>query len=216
MQDLINVTGMILKSEPIGEYDRRVVILTKERGKVSAFVRGARRPGNRFMAATNPFCFGEFKLYPGKNAFTLQDIHITNFFEELRDDFIGAYYGIYFMEIADYYGRENNDDKELLKLLYQALRAIIHPSYDNRLVRAVYEIKAIAVNGEFPGLFPDMNPESTCAYTISYIVQTPVEKLFRFSVTEEVLEELIRFSGRYCDKCMDKKFKSLEIIETLG
>ena len=167
MQDLVNVTGMILKSEPIGEYDRRVVILTKERGKVSAFVRGARRPGNRFMAPTNPFCFGEFKLYPGKNAYTLQDIHITNFFEELRNDFVGAYYGIYFMEIADYYGRENSDDKELLKLLYQALRAIIHPSYDNRLVRAVFELKAIAINGEFPGLFPDIKEDSTCAYTIS-------------------------------------------------
>ena len=54
MQDLIDVTGMILKSEPIGEYDRRIVILTKEKGKISAFSRGARRPGNRFVAATNP------------------------------------------------------------------------------------------------------------------------------------------------------------------
>lgn len=216
MQDLINVTGMILKSEPIGEYDRRVVILTKERGKVSAFARGARRPGSRFMAATNPFCFGEFKLYPGKNAYTLQDVHIDNFFEELRNDFVGAYYGFYFMEIADYYARENNDDKELLKLLYQSMRAIIHPAYDNRLVRAIFEIKAIAVNGEFPGLFPDMDAEGACAYTISYIVQSPVEKLFRFSVKEAVLEELVRLAGRYCDKCMDRKFKSLEIIETLG
>ena len=216
MQDLINVTGLILKAEPIGEYDRRVVILTKERGKISAFARGARRPGNRFMAATNPFCFGEFKLYPGKSAYTLQDIHIDNFFEELRNDFIGAYYGIYFMEIADYYGRENSDDKELLKLLYQALRALIHPAYDNRLVRAIYEIKAIAVNGEFPGFFSDMDTEGTCAYTIAYIVNSPVEKLFRFAVTEEVLAEIMRYAARYCDKCMDKKFKSLEIIETLG
>ena len=216
MQDLINVTGMILKSEPIGEYDRRVVILTKERGKLSAFARGARRSCNRFMAPTNPFCFGEFKLYPGKNAYTLQDVHIDNFFEELRNDFVGAYYGIYFMEIADYYGRENADDKELLKLLYQALRALIHPAYDNRLVRAIFEIKAIAVNGEFPGLFPEIDQESTCAYAIFYIVQSSIEKLFRFSVTPEVLEELVRFSNRYCDKCMDRKFKSLEIIETLG
>lgn len=216
MQDLICVTGMILKSEPIGEYDRRVVILTKERGKLSAFVRGARRPGNRFMASTNPFCFGTFKLYPGRNAYTLQEIHIDNFFEELRNDFVGAYIGIYFMEIADYYGRENNDDKELLKLLYQALRALIHPAYDNRLVRAIFEIKAIAVNGEFPGIFPDIEADSTCAYAISYIVMSPIEKLFRFSVTEEVLMQLTDCATRYCNKCMDKKFKSLEIIETLG
>ena len=216
MQDLIDVTGMILKSEPIGEYDRRIVILTKERGKLSAFVRGARRPGNRFMAATNPFSFGTFKLYPGKNAYNLQDVHIDNFFDELRNDFQGAYVGIYFMEIADYYTRENSDDKELLKLLYQALRALIHPAYDNRLVRAIFEIKAIVVNGEFPGIFPDVEPESTCAYAISYIVNEPVEKLFRFSVNEDVLEQLIECAKRYCAKCMDKKFKSLEIIETLG
>ncbi len=216
MQDLINVTGMILKSEPIGEYDKRIVILTKEKGKISAFSRGARRPGNRFMAATNPFCFGQFKLYPGKSAYTLQDVHIDNFFEELRNDFVGAYVGIYFMEIADYYSRENSDDKELLKLLYQALRALIHPAYDNRLVRAIFEIKAIAVNGEFPGIFSDIDKDGTCAYALSYIVNEPIEKLFRFSVTEEVLEELIVCANRYCQTCMDKKFKSLEIIETLG
>lgn len=216
MQDFINVTGIILKAEPIGEYDRRVVILTKERGKISAFARGARRPGNRFMAATNPFCFGTFQIYPGRNAFTVQEIHIDNYFEPLRNDFEAAYYGMYFMEIADYYARENNDDKELLKLLYQSLRALMHTAYDNRLVRAVFEIKAITVNGEFPGYFPEIERESTLYYTITYIVQSPVEKLFRFRVSDEVLSDLIRYAGRYCDKCIEKKFKSLEIIETLG
>ena len=111
MQENTQVTGMVLKAEPISEYDRRVVILTKEKGKISAFARGARKPNSRLLAATNPFSFGEFRLYVGKNSYSIQYVSISNYFEGLREDFEGAYYGMYFLEVLDYYTRENNDEK---------------------------------------------------------------------------------------------------------
>ncbi len=215
MQEFVEVTGMILKTEPVGEYDRRVVILTDQRGKISAFAKGARRQTSRLMAATNPFSFGRFKLYEGRSSYNIIEANIRNYFEELREDFVGAYYGMYFLEVADYYTRENNDELMMLKLLYQSLRALLHKKIPNTLVRCVYEIKAIAVNGEYPGVPAGGNYQESTLYALEYIERSAIEKLYTFVVTPAVLKELQEISVHLCHRFMDRKFKSLEILETL-
>ena len=37
MQESLYVTGIVLKQTPFGEYDRRVCLLTREKGKITAF-----------------------------------------------------------------------------------------------------------------------------------------------------------------------------------
>ena len=153
MVNQITLTGMILTAAPIGEYDRRVVILTRERGKISAFARGARRPNSALMGVTSPFSFGEFTVYEGRTSYTLVSASISNYFSELRTDVEGAYYGFYFLDFAGYYAREANDETELLKLLYQTLRALTNVHIPNRLIRCIYELKAVCIYGEGPKVF---------------------------------------------------------------
>ncbi len=210
------VTGMILSSTPAGDYDRRVVILTKERGKITAFAKGARRQGSRLLADTDKFCFGNFKMFEGKSAYNLVEASITKYFEELREDFEGACLGQYFLEFADYYTRENNDETEMLKLLYQSLKAVVKPSIDNRLIKVIYEIKGIVVNGEFPGVPKDTVLSTSAAYSIDFIVKTPIEKLYTFAVTESVLEELCMIADGYRERFIDRKLKSLDLLADLG
>lgn len=215
MQEFIQVTGMILKQSPMGEYDRRVCLLTRERGKISAFARGARKPGSRLAAATNLFAFGTFKLYVGRNSYTMTEAEITNYFEELMSDYVGAYYGMYFTEVADFYTRENNDEKEMLKLLYQSLKAIMADSLSNPLVKCIFELKAIAVNGEFPGIPSDRELMESTVYALQYIAASPVEKLYTFTVTDEVLAQLQKIAMEYTKRFLNHDFKSLEILKTL-
>lgn len=242
----ITVTGMVLAAAPVGEYDRRVVILSKERGKIAAFARGARRPHSALLGMTSPFSFGQFTVYEGRTSYTLVSASISNYFSELREDVEGAYYGFYFLELAGYYAREANDETDLLKLLYQTLRALVNPHIPNRLIRYIYELKAVSVNGEGPQVFAciscgDKESEKmfsvrrgglvcrACAknvhdgrmllpstlYTLQYIVASPVEKLYTFVVKDEVLIQLGEIVTEYMEVYVGKKFKSLEILDTL-
>ena len=249
MGENLVVTGMVLNAMPIGEYDKRITILTRERGKITAFARGARKPTSQLLAATGPFSFGEFELYEGRSSYTVSKAVIRNYFRELAMDLEAAYYGFYFLEMADYYCQENSDEVAMLKLVYQSLRALESTAFDNRLVRAVFELKTYAINGEAPNVFRCTHcggtdrlswfspqtagmvcedcgvkhgrellygyrklTEST-VYTMQYVISSPVEKLYNFSVSDQVLKELSKLLSDYAGYHVGHAFKSLKILE---
>lgn len=214
MRELIELTGMVLKSTSVGEYDKRLVILTRERGKITAFARGAKRPASRLMGPCRPFAFGTFKLFEGREAYNLQDAEISRYFEELTADVEASCYGQYFLELADYYSRENLDGSALLLLLYQSLRALLKPGIPNRLVQRVFELKAMVIGGEYTEKPPAQVSEAA-AYAWEYVICSPVEKLYTFALTESVMEEFETCVERNLRRYVDREFQSLKILEAM-
>lgn len=212
------VTGIVLKSAPAGEYDRRVVLLTKESGKLSCFARGARRQGSTLMAA-GPFAFGRFRLAAGRTSYILTDAEIDNYFADLRNDIMTAYHGMYFLEIAEYITRENNDEAMVLALLYMALRALEKKAMPERLIRTVYELKTVAIEGEYPEITEETEGrlDPSTVYALRFIAESPLEKLFSFRVSERVQKELEDYAAGVCGSFFGgHAFESLAVIRTMS
>lgn len=212
----ITVRGMVLSVMPIGEYDRRLEILTDSLGRISAFARGARKPSSPLVSASRVFAFGEFDLYEGRSAYSVNGARISNYFDDLSEDVDKTYYGFYFAELASYFTREGMEAEATLKLVYQSLRALSVPSIPHRLVRSVFELKMLEINGICPDLdhirrlFPNL--DQSTYYAADFVKRSLVEKLYTFNLSDTVLSEFNDLTDALLKRVTDKKFKSLEML----
>jgi DNA repair protein RecO (recombination protein O) len=209
------VNGMILKHRPVGEYDFTVSILTMERGKISAFARGARKPGGKLSGNVEPFCYGSFVLYEGRSPYNIIEADIINYFEPFRRDLEATCYGTYLLELADYYATENSDERDLLKLLYLSLTAFTKDAFDKRLVRCVFELRALVIDGQYPGFPEGRGYSDACRLAMQHIESADLKNLFTFKLSEEALNELVEITRIYRDRFVDRQLKSLEMLGAL-
>ncbi len=211
----VPLNGIILSGQPIGEYDRRIVILTKERGKISCFARGARKPNSPLLGNTRSFAFGTFYLYEGRNSYSLHSAQISNYFEELIKDYDATLYACYFAEIADYYGREGIEAKDTINLLYMAFCALTDDRLNKEIIKSTYEIRAVVLSGECPPpeeLFGGQAISEDFNKLFMYIATCPLERLFKYTLGQESSAGLKRFSEKLIKYSVDKKLRSREML----
>ncbi len=237
------LTGIVLSSMPVGEYDKRITILTKEQGRISAFVRGARRPKSPLLAAGNPLSFGTFEAYRGRDSYTISKCEIENYFDTIRTDVEAVWLATYFLEVCDFYGQEGMDETGRLKLLYTALRALEKKQMSPELIRVVFELKTMALNGDEPNVFECLDCGETedigyfsmnkrgcvCGkhyrkeggealresvlFTMQFIISAPPERLFSFNLGEDAFSQLRDIILKYRRRYMDHVFKSERFLE---
>lgn len=182
MREHVTLTGMILTASPMKEYDRRIEILTRQRGRISAFAQGARKAGSALSACTIPFTYGEFVLYEGRNSYNLKSASVQKYFHHLAEDFDRTCYASYFAEMAQYFSRENMEASQELLLLYMTLVALENKRVPLSLVRVIYEMRFMMLEGQGLELFECLG----CG-------------------TTEVCEVHYQAGGLLCAKCASKE-----------
>ena len=149
--------ALILRTYKLGEADRIVVFLTKDRGKKRGVAKGARRPRSRFVGALEPLTRAGVAYYERE----LRDLVRINYVEPVRtamavtghgenDDLALGHVG-YFAELIDEWAPEAHADERLYRLGASLVDALASGASVDRLAR-YFEFWLLRLQGVYPPL----------------------------------------------------------------
>lgn len=213
LEGTLVVNGMILNSSDTGENDKRIVLLTRERGRITAFANGARRPTSHLLSAVKVFSYGEFELFPGRNSNTLRKAEIREYFPSLTEDLDRIMTASFLSEVADHYSMENADESERLKLLYRTFQAMSSGKFSLSLIKNIYLVRTMVINGEYKSAFTEQLSDSEAVMSaLKCAERNPIESLYSFALSEEAEAEFERVVCGLRKRFMDHNFRSESFI----
>jgi DNA repair protein RecO (recombination protein O) len=144
--------ALILRTYKLGEADRIVVFLTRDRGKKRGVAKGARRPRSRYMGALEPMTRGEVAYFEREQ----RDLVRLNYVDPVRSPLLAqtadalGHVG-YFAELIDEWAPEAHADERLFRLGASIIDAITGGAPIDTLAR-YFEYWLLRLQGVYPGL----------------------------------------------------------------
>jgi DNA repair protein RecO (recombination protein O) len=144
--------ALILRTYKLGEADRIVVFLTRDRGKKRGVAKGARRPRSRYHGALEPMTCAGVAYYEREQ----RDLVRLNFVEPSRSPLAAAsadalgYVG-YFAELIDEWAPEAHADERLYRLGSSVVDALTAGAPVEALAR-YFEYWLLRLQGVYPSI----------------------------------------------------------------
>jgi len=146
---LQRVEGIVLRTNPYGESNLILTLLTRELGKIGVVARGAKKTNSRLASSSQLFTYGSFLIQKGSGLGTLSQGEIIHSFRDLREDLVATSYASLIVELTDKAVEEKKNNPFLFELLYQLLN-YMNEGTDAEVLAYIYMTKMIPVLGLHP------------------------------------------------------------------
>lgn len=158
--------GLVIREKHLGESDRVISILTRDRGVISAFVTGALKPKSRNAAGTALLSYSTFLIAKSKEHYRVSESEVHSVFFGLRADIERLSLAQYFCELCrNLIPEESSESEEFLRLVLNSLSFLEKGKTDIHLLKAITELRLLTVAGFMPDLVgcracgQDMSPK---------------------------------------------------------
>ena len=209
---LFTAEALVLRTYKLGEADRIVVFLTRDRGKKRGVAPNARKSRKRFGAALEPLTEVRISYFEKEG----RDLVGVNYAEPLRSPMSAVSpealgYSHYFAELIDEWAAEADVDERLYRLGCSALEALVGGVPLEALAR-YFECWLLRLQGVYPADLAFSSGATSFLDGVRKVAPRDVESL---GATTRVLREIELVHRKLISMHLEREPRSVRVLNEL-
>ncbi|MBR2283414.1 MAG: DNA repair protein RecO [Ruminococcus sp.] len=149
---MTTLDGIVLRERLVGEQDKFIDILTKERGVLELSVKGARKINGRSGSSAQLFAYSRFCMNERKGRLYLNSAEPIHIFYDLRSSLSRISLASYFAEAASFCSPENSQCEDILRLLLNCLHYLEKGTRSEAFLKSLFELRLMSDSGFMPDI----------------------------------------------------------------
>ncbi len=209
---LYTAEALVLRTYKLGEADRIVVFLTRDRGKKRGVAPNARKSRKRFGAALEPLTEVRVAYFEKEQ----RELVGLNYAEPVRSPLSAPSpealgYSHYFAELIDEWAADADVDERLYRLGTSALEALVTGTPVEALAR-YFECWLLRLQGVYPS---DLRLSSEAEMFLEGVRRIGPRDVDSLGASSRVLREIELFHRKLITMHLDKEPRSVRVLNQL-
>lgn len=238
----ITTDGLVIKETSIRDNDRLITIITRDKGVISAYVRGVKSIKSKRSPATSLLAYSNFNLEAKGDTYTITEASVNKMFFGAGSDIVTLTIAQYFCELCNVFRPLEQESEEFLRLILNSLHFLTENKRSPELIKAITELRIAVITGYAPNIVAcdgcgkfenpvmffklddgtlycdDCRKENCLSITLTvlqamrHIVYSKFESLYSFEIPDTSAKELSILCEKYITYQTEHKFTTLEFL----
>ena len=142
--------GIVLKERSVGETDKFIDILTKDRGVIEVSVKGAKKINGKHGSSVQLFAYSRFCTEIRRNMPFLNSAEPIHIFYDLRSSLSRISLASYFSDVLRYCVIPEAQNNDVLRLMLNCLHFLEKGERSETQLKAIFELRLMSEIGFMP------------------------------------------------------------------
>ena len=148
----LSTDAVVIREKKLAEHDRLLTLLTRDKGVLTAYARGAGRLRGSLLASTEFLCYSHFQLFQNRDRTSVDRAESEMVFFRVRQDLGKLSLATYFCQLCCELVPELDCDEGYLRLLLNSLFQLERDKMPPQLLKPLFELRCLSMSGYMPDL----------------------------------------------------------------